>query len=62
MFYPASFLCYRHASSLFPLLFCILREDNKEGNSSIHPFYLKEVHGDADFSDATAIRRGLCDI
>mgnify|MGYP000015602673 len=48
------------ASSLFfmlstrfvsvPLDFFAFLRDNKAGNSSIHPFYLKEVHGDADFS------------
>ena len=33
-----------------PLDFFAFLRDNKAGNPSIHPFYLKEVHGDADFS------------
>lgn len=33
-----------------PLDFFPFLRDNKAGNSSVHPFYLREVHGDADFS------------
>ena len=47
------FLCFLMLSTRFvsvPLDFFAFLRDNKAGNSSIHPFYLEEVHGDADFS------------